>query len=640
MKAEIEEFRNLISEYSRDELFCLAVSQQEELLDRRRKDAANARINTDAHIQYVDLEKKYQTLLEENAKLKKDLERITDQNTVKNKEIFGRKSENMDSLVGTADNPGEDPLDENASDPDKNQGKDAGKGSGTDEKGRTLPFRMPRSGGNNSGEKGHGGKNRSWIENLPCDLHFELDVDALDAKYGKYGWHIAFWTEYDTVEKVPSLYYRKKVCVPVISETMGLSMYRPPYNGKLLPGSYVSPSLLSGFMYDRQGLSLPYYRQAVEASRKGLPISRQTIIGWVNRFTLELFIHVYNHMITYLIRSTYTQCDETTAEVIHDGRKAGSKSYMWVHVTSEHYTGHPVVIFSFELTRGTDHLRHFYQDFIGYITCDAYISYQVLESENPGSITVTGCMMHCRRMFAIAFFVQNVSSMTDEQVMDLPETKILMIFAEIYAAEKPLKCLSADERLAARQETVKPLVDKLYSAIEAMDQDDNIYSDCMNKAVRYALNQKEHLCRFLDDGNIPIDDGFTERTLRGYCCARKSSMFYTSTDGAEASAVIYSLVETGKLNHADPQLYLQYLLERMNRHTENPGTEFLDQMMPWSEEYRIYEKAKKQEFLNWLSPLFHEPEKPKAPRKRDNLHLETAPPSRKPPGGSELPSVV
>lgn len=437
MLAGAEEFRNRIAGYDREQLLSLAISQYQELAELRLQKSANDRIYTDAHIQYISLEEKYQALVRENRNLRKALEQYADKNTVQNKEIFGRKSESMDSLVGTADSPADDPLDENAADPEKETEYGAGKNEETEhDRRRRLPLPSHEDGENSptGGRKKKSGKTSSWLDRLPCELSFLLDADALNEQFGDYTWSIAFWEEYDTVEKVPSVYYHKKVCVPVISVNHGDTLYRVPYEGKLLKGSYASASLVSRFMYGKQELALPYYRQACEAFRNGLPITRQTIIGWCNRFALDLFLPVYNHLIACLMKSTYTQCDETTAQVINDGRKAGAKSFMWVHVTSEHYTGHPVVVFSFERTRGTDHLRHFYQDFIGYITCDAYVSYQVLESENPGSITVTGCMMHSRRYFAVAFFVRNVSAMTDEQVMELPETKVLMIFAEIYAA--------------------------------------------------------------------------------------------------------------------------------------------------------------------------------------------------------------
>ena len=126
-----------------------------------------------------------------------------------------------------------------------------------------------------------------------------------------------------------------------------------------------------------------------------------------------------------------------------------------MHCSSELYDCNPVVVFCYEATRGTDHLRHLFGEFLGYITSDAYISYQIMEKENAG-ITVSGCLLHCRRYLAEAFFVNDVASMSNEELASLPETQALLLIREIYAEEKELKDLDADRRLAMRQEKVKP----------------------------------------------------------------------------------------------------------------------------------------------------------------------------------------
>jgi len=87
---------------------------------------------------------------------------------------------------------------------------------------------------------------------------------------------------------------------------------------------------------------------------------------------------------------------------------------MWVHCSSELMDCHPIIVFWYEATRGTDHLRKLFGEFLGYIICDAYISYQVIESE-CGGITVAGCLMHCRRYFAEALFIMNVADMSEEE---------------------------------------------------------------------------------------------------------------------------------------------------------------------------------------------------------------------------------
>jgi len=160
-----------------------------------------------------------------------------------------------------------------------------------------------------------------------------------------------------------------------------------------------------------------------------------------------------------------------------------------------------------EATRGTDHLRKFFREFLGYITCDAYVSYQVLEDEKNGLITVTGCLMHCRRYFAQAFFVNDVSGLSDEQLLELPETKALMLIRNIYHEENLLKGLNSVDRIIMRKKIVEPKVDQFFEYVHSLETSDQIFSDRMKKAITYAVNQEEHLRRFVTDGNISIDNG-------------------------------------------------------------------------------------------------------------------------------------
>ncbi len=215
--------------------------------------------------------------------------------------------------------------------------------------------------------------------------------------------------------------------------------------------------------------------------------------------------------------------------------------------------------------------------------------------------------------------------------------KILLIIAEIYSIEKPLRELSDDERLAVRIEKEKPLMDEMFEYIESLEKDGNTYSDRLHKAINYAINQKDHLMRYFEDGNIPIDDGYSERNLRVYCCGRRSWLFFYSTCGAEASAMIYTMVETARHNNADARMYLQYLLENMRDYSAKPDgssdDEFLAGMTPWSDAFRTYEKRKKQEALDLLAEMFRDQEKPTLPRQKK-------PPGRPPSDNTKLKEAV
>ena len=137
----------------------------------------------------------------------------------------------------------------------------------------------------------------------------------------------------------------------------------------------------------------------------------------------------------------------------------------------------------------------------------------------------------------------------------------------------------------------------------------------MNKAIKYALNQEEHLRVFLTDGNVCCDNGNAERKIRAYSIGRANWLFADTVAGAELNADMYSIVETAKANKANVLIYLRYLLEEMPKHKQSVDRTYLKDMTPWSEVYRDYEKNYLEQSKYLCQGLFVEPEKPKTPRK-------------------------
>lgn len=615
MKADRERFLNLIDDYNADCLRSLASSLYDELEELKLRQSANERIYTEAHIQYSELENKYYTLLKENEALKVQLAKEIDKNTLKAKSTFGRKTEQFLSLVDAADNKTEEPDDENQIEVEEQP---------DERKSRVINFtdhKKNDSKKNSDPRKGSQKQNRltASMEKLPKQLIYDFDPKAFDEEYGQHNWRIAFWHHHTTLEKLNSPYYVKTVYTPVISSGLEHVLTTVPYANPLIEKSVASPSVIADILYRKFVLGLPFYRQAVDYQMNGIELIKQTIINWVNRTVPDIMGPVCDYLTECLLKNKYIQNDETYIQVNKDGRGPGHKSYMWLHCSSELLNCNPIIIFCYEATRGTDHLRSFFKEFLGYITCDAYVSYQVLEAENNGLITVTGCMMHCRRYFAEAFFVNDVAELSDEQLLELPETKALMLIREIYHEENQLKGLSAEDRTALRKEKVKPKVDQFFGYIHSLATSDEIFSDRMKKAITYAANQEEHLRQFLADGNISIDNGHAERIIRSYSVGRANWLFADTVFGAEINALMYSVVETAKANHVNVRCYLQYLLEEMPKHLDQSDKSFLNDMVPWSDAYRSYEALKRQVDGQLWQRFFPEPERPRTPRKRDSV---------------------
>ena len=225
--------------------------------------------------------------------------------------------------------------------------------------------------------------------------------------------------------------------------------------------------------------------------------------------------------------------------------------------------------------------------------------------------------MHCRRRFVEAVLILKLNDLTDDQIRTLPEVKAVALIAEIYIADNALKEMSADKRQKQRQEKVRPKVNAFFDFIRTIDLDDPLVSDKLRDAVRYALNQEENLRKFLDDGNIPLDNGASERSVRPVAQFRRNSLFSFTTGGAEVMVVIFTLIETAKANQADPYYYLKYLLEQMPQHLYDQEAEYMPDLMPWSQRYRCYEMKEKEDLVKAQAPPGNE--KPRTPRKRDKV---------------------
>ncbi len=610
MRADREMFIRQISILNRDALLALTISLYDELEEMRLEHLENERISTEAHIQFSELNARYTAAASENENLKKLLQKEIDKNTLKTKSTFGRKTERFLSMLDAADNPEEEPVDESDT-------EDTAKPE--ERKRRVIAFPGHRKNpvGKKTGiETQERGLARS-LDKLPQRLIYDLDVDGLDGQYGEGQWRIAYWHRHRILMKLDTPYYTQVTYTPVVSVGLEHDLFTIPYMNPLIDKSFVSYTIIADILYRKFVLGLPFYRQAGDYMMQDIALAKQTIINWADTLVPEVCGEACEYMTRLLVGYRYTQSDETFIRVNKDGYGPGHKSYMWVHTSSELLDCPPIIIFCYELTRGTDHLRSYFQEFLGYITCDAYVSYQVLENESDGKIQATGCMMHCRRYFAEAFFVRNVAEMSDEELKALPETKALLLIREVYQEEKALKDMTAEKRTASRRERVAPRLDAFFAYIHSLEDSGEIFSERMKKAIQYALNQESSLRRFLADGNIPCDNGHVERIIRSYSIGRANWLFADTVDGAKVNAVMYSIVETAKANQANVRYYLQYLFEQIPLRRARGDRDFLADMMPWSDAYRKYEERKRQQQQSIFYQLFPEPARPRTPRKKD-----------------------
>lgn len=341
-----------------------------------------------------------------------------------------------------------------------------------------------------------------------------------------------------------------------------------------LHGSLVSLSLAAAIINGKYVNAVPLYRLEQEFQRYGLQVTRQTMANWCIRLGEKYLSVLYDYLHKELYSYHVIQADETPVLVNHDGRKAGSKSWMWVYRSGHLYQNQQIVLYEYQQTRNASHPREFLKGYDGVCVTDGYQVYHTLEKELE-ELTIAGCWVHCRRRFDEALKLIPKSCQKESEAFLLMKQ-----IQAIYREEGKLNDISPDERLKQRQAVIKPLVDAFFAYLKTIKAS---RKDKFGDAVGYALNQERYLRVFLTDGDVPIDNNASERAIRGFCIGKKNWQMIDTINGAKTSAIIYSIVETAKANHLKPFDYVQHLLEEIPKHMDDRDCSFLEDLLPWSE---------------------------------------------------------
>ena len=419
------------------------------------------------------------------------------------------------------------------------------------------------------------GKKEADLSGLPVRrIDHYLSAEELEAEFGVRGW-----------KQLPDAISRKYHFVPakveveehhigVYASKTDEHMVKADHPKALLHGSLVSPSLGAAIINGKYVNAVPLYRLEQEFQRYGLQITRQNMANWCIRLAEEYLSILYDYLHKELYFYHVIQADETPVLVNHDGRKAGSKSWMWVYRSGHLYQKRQIVLYEYQQTRNASHPREFLKGYDGICVTDGYQVYHTLEKELE-ELTIAGCWVHCRRRFDEALKLISKSYQKESNAFLLMKQ-----IQAIYREEGKLKDLSSDERLKQRQAVIKPLVDAFFAYLKTINVSKK---DKFGDAVGYALNQEKYLRVFLTDGDVPIDNNASERAIRGFCIGKKNWQMIDTIHGSKSSAIIYSIVETAKANNLKPFDYVQHLLEEMPKHMDDRDCSFLENLLPWSE---------------------------------------------------------
>ena len=520
---------------------------------------------------FLQLQDQNDKLSGEIQELNKKMEVLIEQITLANKNRFGRSSEKMTDtsqicfmeVDGTIVffNEAEAISDLDAEEPDTLENK---------------PARKPKT----------VGKKEADIKDLPVNIinHYLTD-EELVAEFGENGWKQLP----DAISKhyrlIPAKVEIDEHHVGVYASKTDDRIIKADHPKALLHGSLVSPTIAAAIMNGKYVNAVPLYRLEQEFSRYGLAITRQNMANWMIRLGESYLAVLYDYLHKKLYDYHVIQADETPVLVNHDGRSAGSKSYMWVYRSGHLYTDKQIVLYDYHKTRNSSHPREFLSNYSGICVTDGYQVYHTIEKECE-DLQIAGCWVHARRKF-------------DEALTVIPKAHrnksdaflVIKQIQAIYREEGKLNELSSEERLTQRQLVIKPLVDALFAYLKKMEPTVPA-SGQLRKAYTYILNQEKYLRVFLEDGEVPIDNNASERAIRGFCIGKKNWQMIDTINGAHSSAIIYSIAETAKANSLKPYDYFVYLLEEIPKHMDQEDRTFLEDLLPWSE--KLPEEIRKQ----------------------------------------------
>ena len=495
-------------------------------------------------------------------KLEHDYERLIEQIHLADQERFGRHTEKLSEIAGQLSffNEVEACYDENANEPAIEAVVDSA-------------LKKPRK----PKQKGQREEDLKDFpqEVIPHDVSRQKLIDTFgEGNYKSMPDDICWQLRFE-----PGKWIAEKHVIKVYVGTDGLhqdEFLRGDHPRTLFRGSIATASLEAAIINAKYVNSNPLDRLSRDFKANGLNLSKQTMSNWTVWSAERYFRPVYDLMISTQLQAHVNQCDETTLEVIHDGRPAGSTSYMWVHLTGELSPVPKIIVYEYQKTRASTWPKLFLGNFDGYLQTDGYAGYN-----NVKNAKRFYCLAHIRRKF-----YDIVINLNDE-ALKKSRAKIGLNYCEkIYSLEKKIKEDFSKEknfyetRQKVRQEKLKPLLEDFQKYIDE-EIPNALPKSALGKALDYTKNLLPAMNYVLEDGELEIDNNSAERAIKPFVIGRKNWLFSNTAKGANSSAIIYSIIETAKANGLKVEKYLVYLMDFMNN-KDIKDKNCLADAMPWS----------------------------------------------------------
>jgi transposase len=373
----------------------------------------------------------------------------------------------------------------------------------------------------------------------------------------------------ETLESIPRSYKVIQTVREKFSCRACETITQPPAPFHPIARGRAGADLLATVLHGKFGEHQPLNRQSERFAQEGLDLSVSTLADWVGACTaalMPLVVLIQAHV----MGAERIHGDDTTVPVL--AKTATVTGRLWTYVRDDRPFGgpsQPAAIFYYSRDRGGTHPCRHLAEYQGILQADAYSGFNDLyhPGRRPGPILEAACWAHWRRkLFVLADLAKSPLAVEAVRRID-----------DIFALEREINGLAAEQRRAVRQARVAPLVADLGGWLRGERARLSRHAD-LAKAIDYMLKRWEAFTRFLDDGRICLTNNAAERALRGVALGRRSWLFAGSDRGGDRAAAMYSLIVTAKLNDIDPRAWLADVLARI---ADQPASR-LQELLPWN----------------------------------------------------------
>lgn len=325
------------------------------------------------------------------------------------------------------------------------------------------------------------------------------------------------------------------------------TLIQAPVPAQVIDKGIPTAGLLAQVMVAKFADHLPLYRQEKIFARAGLAIARSTLAQWVGACGVQLQPLV-DALRDCLLQQDVILADETPVQMLAPGTKKTQRAYVWAYAPSP-FADLKAVVYDFRPSRAGEHARSFLGDWQGKLVCDDFAGYKASFEQG---VTEIGCMAHARRKF-FDLHAANQSQLAEQA---------LQYIGQLYEVEREGRELLAAQRRQLRQDKARPIIDGLHSWMLGQRQKVPEGS-AIAKALDYSLKRWAALVRYLDDGNLPIDNNWIENQIRPWALGRANWLFAGSLRSGQRGAALMTLIQSARLNGHDPYAYLKDVLMRL-----------------------------------------------------------------------------